>query len=141
MTFPPIFADIRKRPEMYLPAATYEAAVSFVAGYNAAFDGGLLIGFREWLITQLNEGNNLAWSELVLDSLQQRALGSVTGEKPSTEAAHRAALEGLFNTLEAFFQERSQYDGARRIFAAYEGWLQKQEWYKPSSPQWIPPSR
>ena len=140
MSFPPIFAQIRKRPEMYLPAATYEAAVSFVLGYDTAVSGGLLLGFREWLITQLDDGNNLWWPALVLLVIEQPAIMSVSGEKSPTADEQRAALEGLFNTIETFSRERSQRGGIRRIFAAYEGWLHKQEWYDASSADWIPPS-
>jgi hypothetical protein len=131
MAFPPIFAEVRKAPGMFLPATTYEAAASFVQGYDTATDGGLLLGFREWLIPRLDGGNNLGWPRLVLEIMQLK--------KPAAEDP-QAAIEHLFNTIEAFLDERGQRGGARRIFATYERWLQKQDWYDSSSPHWIPPN-
>ena len=132
MNLPPIFAELRKRPEMYLPAVTYETAVSFLLGYDAAVNGGLLFAFREWLVTRLKEGGNLSWPVLVREVIERRALAS---------ADQRAAVDGLFSTVETFLHERNQVGGARRIFAAYERWLQEQDWYGPSSPDWIPPAK
>ena len=45
--------------EGYL-AVTYDTAVSFLLGYDAAVNGGLLFAFREWLVTDLKEGGNLS---------------------------------------------------------------------------------
>jgi hypothetical protein len=126
---------------MYLPVATYEAAASFVLGYDTAVNGGLLFAFREWLITQLRDGNNLGWPALVLELIKQRALVPASDEKSHAIDDERAALDGLFSIIETFLEERSQVGGARRIFAAYEKWLKEQDWYGPSSPHWIPPSK
>jgi hypothetical protein len=140
MTFPPIFAELRKRPGMYLPAVTYEAAVSFVAGYDAALNGGLLWAFHEWLVTQVREGANRSWPALVRELIERSRRQSGPGEGSHTTDDHEAAIDGLLSTIETFLHERSQVDGARRIFVAYERWLQEQEWYGPSSPIWIPPN-
>ncbi len=138
MTCPQIFLDLRKRPEMYLPAVTYDAAASFVLGYDAALQGGLLLGFREWLVTQLNQGSNMSWSVLALELIRQRAPASISGNTSLITDNHSADVDGLMSTIEAFLRERSQTGGARRIFAAYGQWLEQQDWYTPSSPDWIP---
>lgn len=136
MTLPPVLANVRKRPEMYLPFVTYEGVVSFVLGYDAAVNGGLLWAFREWLVTKLSGGNNLSWPALVLRDIG-REDASVSGKALQTAEDHRAAIESLFDTIETFLDERDQPAGARRIYAAYEQWLQHQDWYGPSSPDWL----
>jgi hypothetical protein len=49
----------------------------------------------------------------------------------------KRAVESLFEQLEAFLQQRASPDGLRRIFLGFERWLRRQDWYGPSSPQWI----
>jgi hypothetical protein len=138
MTCPQILLDLRKRPEMYLPVVTYEAAASFVLGYDAALQGGLLLGFREWLVTQLKQGSNLSWSVLALELIRQRAPESISVNTSPMTDNHSAAVDGLLSTIETFLRERNQTGGARRIFATYGQWLEQQDWYGPSSPDWIP---
>ena len=131
MSFPPVFAQVRQRPGMHLPAITYAGAASYVLGYDAATNYGLLLGFREWLIVRLGMGNNLAWTALAHELIQRQAQKT----KP-TDSSHIAdddllLVEGLFNVIEMFLRERDQPDGLRRIFAEYERWLRTQDWYGP----------
>lgn len=133
MSLPPELANVRRRASMYLPAVSYDAAAAFVLGYDAATQGGLLVGLREWLIVKLQDGNNLAWPALILDLL--RRTGS---HESATEGAEKRAIEFMFVTLEQFFSERDARGGIRRIYAMYEAWIRQQEWYTPSSPDWIP---
>jgi len=140
MNSPAVFAGVRKRPDMYLPSATFDAAVSFVLGYDAAVSGGFLLGFREWLVTELNEGNNLSWPALVGQLIQRRLRASAPAGGPLAPHEQHAAIENLFGTIESFLEQRNQAGGARRIFAAYERWLEAQDWYGPSSPEWLPRS-
>ncbi len=67
MSLPEVLANLRKRPGMYVYPVTYDTAVAFVDGYDAATQRGLLVGFREWLIVKLDGGSNLVWSALVRD--------------------------------------------------------------------------
>lgn len=131
---PPVLAEVRKRPGMYLPVTTYEAAVAFVLGYDSAINGGLLWGFREWLIVRLAEGNNLAWPGLVLELIRSRSASSAG---PQSSDEQRAAVESLLAIIEEFLSERDRVGGGRRIYAIYEQWLQSQDWYGPSSPDWL----
>jgi hypothetical protein len=62
-----LFKDVRKRPSMYLPHPTYEAAQALVLGCDAALADGALWAFREWLIPKLDDGNNLSWPALASD--------------------------------------------------------------------------
>jgi hypothetical protein len=129
MSLPPAIARIKDRPGMYLRVNTFDVVVSFIDGYNAAVSGGLLVGLREWLIVRIDGANNLAWSELVLF-----ALGN-----PEVRGDQAALINGLFDILEEFMAVREGPDGLRRIYAAYEKWLERQEWYTPASPSWIAP--
>lgn len=116
---------------MYLPVPSYDAVVAYVLGYDAATQGGLLVGFREWLIVKLQDGNNLSWPALLLQ-LEQREQGF----RPQTSAPEKAemrAAEFMNATLEQFVSERDARGGLRQIYAAYEAWLRQQQWYTPAS--------
>ena len=122
-----LFENVRKRPSMYLgPVVTYEVVAAFVHGYDLACEGGLLAGFREWLVVRLGEGSNLAWTALVLDF-------AFPGASPTDKAlrawpeAERHAIDTLFDLLAEFDEVRSKRDGLREIFLAYEQWKQEQE--------------
>lgn len=134
MSLPEVLANLRKRPSMYINPATYETAVAFVNGYDAAIRRGLLVGFHEWLVVKLDNGNNLAWPSLVSDLIQR----TNTVKELKSPDDHKAAIEFLFATLDQFLDERDEFMGLRRIYNAYERWLRRQDWYGPSSPHWIP---
>lgn len=127
MGLPSVLQNIKERPGMYLHAATFDAVVAFVEGYNAAICGGFLVGFREWLIVRVDGANNLAWSGLILF-----ALDDIEGRGDQL-----VLIKGLFGILEEFIAVRDEREGYRRIYASYEKWLTSQEWYTPTSPQWI----
>jgi hypothetical protein len=129
MSLPSDIANIRNRPGMYLRANTFDVVVSFIDGYDIAISGGLLIGLREWLIVRVDGSNNLAWSGLIL---------AAQGD-PAAAGDQAALISGLFSLLEEFMKVREEPDGLRRIYAAYEKWLKRQEWYTPASPDWIAP--
>jgi hypothetical protein len=65
--------------------------------------------------------------------------GAIPRATLQTAEDHRAAIDALFGTIEKFLAERDSREGARRIFARYEQWLKRQDWYGPSSPSWLPP--
>ena len=106
---------------MYLPAVTFESVVSFVLGFDVACHGGLLVGLREWLIVQLDHGNNLAWIALL-----PRYAAKLRGDDP---VATSASVDEVFQILNAFFDERMKRDGLENIYVRYRCWLEKQEWY------------
>jgi hypothetical protein len=134
MSLPEVLGNLRKRPGMYICPVTYDTAVAFVDGYDTATQRGLLVGFHEWLVVKVGEGNNLTWSALVSD-LMQRTTPLKELKNPDD---HKAAIEFLFATLDQFLGERDEWGGMRRIYVAYERWLHRQDWYGPSSPDWIP---
>jgi len=126
MGLPPLIEALRSRPGMFVNPQTLDVITAFLRGYDAALYGGLLIGFREWLIVRSDGGNNLAWEALARDLLGKNLLGD-----------EMKAIEMLFGLLEEFTNARDMPDGLRRIYMNYERWLREQEWYTPQSPQWI----
>ncbi|WNG26365.1 hypothetical protein F0U62_21800 [Cystobacter fuscus] len=135
MPLPHMLENVRRRPGMYLRRVDFDVAVAFVHGFHVATNGGLLVGFREWLIVRLNDGNNLDWSELLSRIDQSERVGD-----PSA-ATEEARVAFLFSTLDEFLAERERPTGMRSIFVRYEDWLRAQDWYGPGSPQWLPRSK
>jgi hypothetical protein len=136
MSLPALLGLVRERPEMYLQKVEFYVASAFIDGFNFANENGLLIGFREWLVTKLGYGNNLGWEGLVL-GLAFPDADDVRRELEK-EGNHERAVEFTFRTIEEFLHERQSRDGLRRIFLRYEEWLRRQDWYDPSSPNWVP---
>ena len=113
-----VFESLRDRLGMFVMQSTYCAASSFVLGYDHAFQGGLLVGFREWLVVRSDGGNNLTWPALVLQIASVE--GSLSGDlNPQLE---RRALDTLFSLLLEFCDVSSQRDGLERIFVEYAQW-------------------
>jgi len=127
MNLPPMIDAIRRRPGMFVTPVTLDCVMAFLTGYDVALLGGFLTGLREWLITRLGYGNNLAWTGLICETLKT--------EKQLDD--DNAAIERLFVLLEQFTDVRNTHDGLRRIFAEYEQWLHRQEWYTPEHPGWL----
>ena len=131
-----LFEALRLRPGMYVQEPTYAVLSAFVVGYDVALDGGVLCGFREWLITRLRGPNNLAWPGLVLCAAFPKA-SNPEAEVRSSPASQEHAIRVMFELLGEFETLRAELDGMRKIFAKYERWLRTQSWYTPDSPHWI----
>jgi hypothetical protein len=121
---------------MYLQEETYAAVSAFVLGYDLAAQGGVLKGFREWLIVRLGAGNNLAWMALVLH-LAFPGKSDPQVALQSSAATQRHAMDILFQLIAEFDDYRAAPDGLRKIYFEYEQWLRKQNWYGPGSPGWL----
>lgn len=134
MPLPHVLEMVRRYPSMYLRSVKFDVAVAFVAGFDSATNNGLLVGFREWLVVRLNDGNNMHWSELLLMIDKSERAGT-----PSA-ATEKARVAFLFSTLEEFFAECERPEGMRSIFVRHDDWLRAQEWYGPGSPSWLPRS-
>jgi hypothetical protein len=109
---------------MYLEEETYAAAAGFVMGYDEACEGGLLAGFREWLILRLGMGSNLAWPALVLHAAFPQA-ESPQAETNSGPKAQRHAIDTLFGLVAEFDDVRAKHDGLRKVYLAYEQWARQ----------------
>jgi hypothetical protein len=128
MGLPPIIEGLRRKPDMFLLSTTFDCVVAFLDGYDAAQSGGLLAGFREWLIVRADDGNNLAWPGLVSLLLKDKL----------TSADNDRRIKYLFDLLDEFIAVRNENDGLRRIYIKYESWLRRQAWYTSRSPSWVP---
>jgi len=136
MGLPHVLEQVRKRPSMYFHPVEFDVASAFLEGFNLASYVGALVGFREWLVMRLGYANNLAWPALVLrlvfpDVESPRQFLVQNGKQ-------KRAVESLFGLLEEFWQEWQSDGGLRRIYVKYQEWLRQQDWYGPSSPDWIP---
>jgi hypothetical protein len=105
---------------MYFVEESFDVVAAFVMGYDTACEGGVLTGFREWLILRLNIGSNLAWSRLVLhaafpdsEDLQQ-ALAAGSG--------HRHAIDTLFGLIAEFTAETGAAEGLRKLLVRFDEW-------------------
>jgi hypothetical protein len=132
------FRSVRRRPGMYVGPGRYSEVVAFVLGYDAARSGGVLYGFREWLITRLGFASNLAWPGLV-QRLAFADRPELQSESELKDADNRTAIDALFGLIEEFvaYRDNEGQGGLRRVILEYEAWLRTQSWYEPGSPQWI----
>ncbi|MBK7077566.1 MAG: hypothetical protein IPH44_35255 [Myxococcales bacterium] len=119
---PSAIEGLMTRPGMFLSETSFDTTVAFICGYDAALMGGLLFGFREWMITRLERGNNLAWPALVELAVKE---DPVTAASVDDDATRRTVL---FDLLSQFFAERDSRDGIRSMFRGYEAWLATQSW-------------
>lgn len=106
---------------MYVRPATYSAVAAFVRGYDTACEGGVLVGFREWLALRLGAGWNLVWEALVL----RVAFPDVESPEAAVSASadsERRAIDTLFALIAEFddVRERDAPGALTTIFARYE---------------------
>ncbi|MEV4891669.1 hypothetical protein AB0K48_20025 [Nonomuraea sp. NPDC055795] len=104
---------------------------TYIAGFDSGSGHTLLKGFREWLIVQVNGGNNLVWEALVL----MLAFPGETGLCSSVwvdEERNAVAVGVLFDALERFLADRDERPGGpNMIQASYDQWLSQQSWMQP----------
>lgn len=120
---------------MFFREPTFPVAAALLLGYDLALEGGLLSGFREWLIPRANAGNELSWEDLVLQLAFPAANDPYAALVDDETNVH--AIGVLFELVASFLEERQASDGVRRILMTYEGWLRSQRWYQPGHPAWI----
>jgi len=113
------FESFRKRVGMYVMENRYVAVASFVEGYDAACEGGVLVGFREWLIIRLRFGQNLSWPALVLHAAFPDAQSpqDCLGVQENSELI---AIETLFDLILEFDAAKQRTEGLRLIYADFE---------------------
>jgi hypothetical protein len=117
-----------KHPEMFIQRMNFDTVGAFIQGFDSACNGGVLVGFREWLIVKLEHGNNLVWPELFLRFAFPESDAPSTEELPKADQKHLIGL--LFETIEAFCDERDMIGGLQQIYLRYHTWLQTQNWYR-----------
>jgi hypothetical protein len=112
---PPALERVRRYPGMYLSLVDFDGIVSFLTGYDCA-DSGALLGFREWLVVSMGEGDNFVWHRLL--AMQMERLGVAT--------SGAVAVEFVMAVLERFWRVKSRQDGVRQIYREYEEWVRRQ---------------
>lgn len=120
MMLPEIFTKLKLRPGMVVSAIDYDAAAGFVEGYNAAVDGELLHGLREWLVMKVGHGKCMTWTSLIILLFKEGKITHIKLIDPGED--HHALIEFLVRTLESFQSERDSEGGASLIFKRYEEW-------------------
>lgn len=132
-----VFSELRRTPGMFVWNVNYDSITGFIEGYDQAFQGGALLGFREWLVVRNDGGNNLAWVGLVLYLAFPGAADPYERMNESPEARD-AALNMLFDLLDEFLAIRQdRLDGLRSVFFEHEKWLRRQDWYRPGWPGYL----
>jgi hypothetical protein len=117
-----LFSLVARRPLMYLIRDDFPTVVAFVEGCDQGNAGGLLAGFREWLITRLGYGNNLTWWALVL-LVAEPGMDDSPHPDPQTPEADARARQTLYALLDEFLALTAEHGGRRRIHAAHQTWL------------------
>ena len=135
-SFRQMFEAVRTRTGMYVPGERYWEVAALVLGYDLACEGGVLAGFREWMVVRVGLGNNLAWPALVLAVAFPDAVDPLEAVQASG-ASQRHAIDVMFRLIGEFDDARGNQDGLRKIYLEHERWLRSQEWYGPQSPDWI----
>jgi hypothetical protein len=127
MSLPNPLEQVAKHPGMYLPRVEFDVAAGLIQGFDLASSGGLLTGFREWLVVRVGYGNNLAWTELALRAIFAKE------ESPRQilpkNGIQQNAVEGLFKLLGTFWHERNLPQGLCSIYCKYQDWQEEQDWH------------
>jgi hypothetical protein len=113
-----LFEKLQKYTGMYVLSETYGEVVAFVMGYDTACEGGVLIGFREWLAVRLGKGSNLSWPPLVLMATFPDAdLPEEVVKNGARE--RRLAIDTLFMLVREFDTVVAEQDGLSNVLLAY----------------------
>lgn len=128
MSIPDSLLKFFKAPGMYVHDANFDSVAAFLQGFDTACGGGVLAGFREWLILKLGYGNNLAWTELFL----RFAFPDSTGPRVhELLTADRKQLVGLLaEVFSTYWAERAENGGLQNLMARHSQWLRAQDWYQ-----------
>ena len=129
MPLPHTIDSLLQRPSMWVGDMSFDKVVAFIDGFDAACNGGLLLGFREWLIPRIDGPRDVHWIRMVLKLCFLEEMDA--HRQPDEPSATLHALSSLRILLHDFYSERDDIDGMHRILLRYDGWLQKQEWYHP----------
>ena len=120
-----LFENVRKRTGMYVVPETYEMVTTFIFGYDSAYEGGVLVGFYEWLVLRLGRSSCLGWPGLVLDVAFPRSKNP-SRELSRSAKAQRHAIDTLFTLIDEFDSVRAERDGLKDIYVRYDRWQAEQ---------------
>lgn len=112
------FIAICHQPLLVVQSVRYETVCAYIDGYDSALHGGLLVGFRHWLLSCDSERTNLPWWALV----RRRVFVGVSPDAPLSEADSQLALAELASCLDMFMQCVIT-GGLESVFDRYNKWL------------------
>ncbi len=126
---------LRDHPAVLGVDGSFGQAAAFIEGVNVGQQGGMLAGFREWLVFRAGDGANLNWRGLLLRlALPDGYQGGLAGLSSDDE---QKLIGMLFDQLGEFLAARESADGLLRIYDAYLKWLRNQDWYTSDSPSYL----
>ena len=130
-----MLVDICRNPTVHTGTSNWLEVCAYIDGIHAT--SGCLIGFREWLVTRLEHGNNVAWFGLV-------RLALCDDGEPNLQTIAR--MGELFAEFHEATKSPSHHvsNGLMRVFLRYHAYLLRQSWYEPGwtggeSEEYIPP--
>lgn len=122
MALPADILLVMNSPGMYYQRPNIESTIAFLNGYDVACQGGLLTGFREWIIPQLGFGGNLSWGELVC--LRIREVCGINQVSPLGNNPELVTM--VFDALKQFYLDKEKPQGMIEIYKRYSDWLANQ---------------
>jgi|GEM_PF-1878025 len=124
MEFKGLVQKLCKQPGMWVSKPYFPSVCAYIRGYDDAREGGPLAGFREWLIVQLDDGNNLSWEGLVRKIIFRSEISDV----PVQAQEEMESLLKLASLIDEYLVFRS-LNGITKIYYDYAQWLLKKHWY------------
>ena len=112
-----LLCAICERPVFYVGSSTLPEVCAFIAGIHLAT--GCLNGFREWLVTKLDDGApELTWQSLVVNAASEKRISNADA------VAHLGSLiEDFYDFLNPTSAE--SHRGLMRVFLHYHAWRVK----------------
>ncbi len=117
---------LQKRTGMYITGERCTSLAAYIQGMDTAMNGGLLIGFREWLIVRINGGNNLHWLHLIIYHVFPKLS---VDDVIENDEYNLIINNTLIDMLLAYFIYKNEV-GLMVVYLNYQKWLEKQSWYQ-----------
>jgi hypothetical protein len=118
--FEEMVQSICARPGVWVIPPSFATVCAYIDGFNSARGGGPLLGFREWLVLKLDDGNNLHWIGLA-DRL-------ISGDEHSEGGGQEQRILALGRLIGDYLRERDK-DGITKVYYDYGRWLLRRRWY------------
>ncbi len=97
----------------------------FLVGFDVAQSGGLLRGFREWLIVRMGQWSPLVWEALVFQ--QAFPGGSLTVKRSLEPEQDKHAVDFLYAYILEFLDVRDNPERLARMYTEYYSMCPKGE--------------
>jgi hypothetical protein len=117
-----LLRQVRIRPGIYFGSGdlTFDRLVAFVVGLDIGAQGGLLDGFREYLILRIGEESSLWWPGVAIRVSRPDATS-----RPATDEDDRMAVEDIVGLLDEFLAEFPVGRSRKRLFQEYYLWKER----------------